>query len=159
MYLERKIEMRGKKPKDRDKYVLRMTDGSLVEVNREVYLEWYQSKRRERYQTECDKKYGVCSLNELEENEENCGLSITVGESVEEIVLRKLCLEKLMRILKSLSVEDYRLIEMLYFRDITVTETARIYGCSRRTISNYRKRILKQLYWTMKKEGMRNSYF
>lgn len=29
-----------------------MGDGSLVEVTREVYLEWYQSRRRERYQEE-----------------------------------------------------------------------------------------------------------
>lgn len=35
--------MRGRKPKERESYVLRMGDGSLVEVTREVYLEWYQS--------------------------------------------------------------------------------------------------------------------
>ena len=33
--------MRGKKPKERKSYVLRMPDGSLIEVTREVYLEWY----------------------------------------------------------------------------------------------------------------------
>ena len=59
--------MRGKKPKERKSYVLRMGDGTLVEVTREVYLEWYQSRRRERYQIERNQKYGVCSLNELEE--------------------------------------------------------------------------------------------
>ena len=37
--------MRGKKPKERKSYVLRMPDGSLIEVTREVYLEWYQSRR------------------------------------------------------------------------------------------------------------------
>ena len=36
--------MRGRKPKERDGYVLRMGDGTLVEVSREVYLEWYQSQ-------------------------------------------------------------------------------------------------------------------
>ena len=40
--------MRGKKPKEREKYLIRLGDGTLVEVNREVYLEWYQSERRER---------------------------------------------------------------------------------------------------------------
>ena len=37
--------MRGKKPRERDSYVLRMEDGTLVEVSREIYLErgipWY----------------------------------------------------------------------------------------------------------------------
>ena len=53
--------MRGKKPKERKSYVLRMPDGSLIEVTREVYLEWYQSRRKERYQMERQKKQGVCS--------------------------------------------------------------------------------------------------
>lgn len=44
--------MRGKRPKERKSYVLRMGDGTIVEVTREVYLEWYQSRRRERYQHE-----------------------------------------------------------------------------------------------------------
>ncbi len=42
--------MRGKKPKEREKYVIRLGDGTLVEVNREIYLEWYRSERKERYQ-------------------------------------------------------------------------------------------------------------
>lgn len=44
--------MRGKRPKERRCYVLRTSDGIVVEVTREVYLEWYQSRRRERYQNE-----------------------------------------------------------------------------------------------------------
>ena len=41
--------MRGKKPKEREKYVIRLSDSTLVEVNREIYLEWYRSERKERY--------------------------------------------------------------------------------------------------------------
>lgn len=51
--------MRGKKPKEREKYVIRMGNGTLVEVDREIYLEWYRSERRKRYQKERDRKYGV----------------------------------------------------------------------------------------------------
>lgn len=151
--------MCGKKPKERDKYVLRMTDGVLVEVSREVYLEWYRSKRRERYQAERDQKYRICSLNELEEKKEICELPINVEESVEEIILQNICLEKLKKILRNLPIEDSQLIEMLYFKDATIEETARICGCSRRTIWNRRRRILHQLCWTMKKEGIQNSFF
>lgn len=157
--MERKIEMCSKKPKERDRYVLRMKDDSLVEVSREVYLEWYQSKRKERYQAERDQKYGVCSLNELEEKKKICGLSINVGQSVEEIVLGKLYLEKVWEILSNLSAEDFRLIDMLYFKETTVAETARIFECSRRTILNRRKRILNYLYWVIRKEGVQNIYF
>ena len=58
--------MRGKQPKERDHYVLRMADGTLVDVTREVYLEWYRSRRRERYQKERNRKHGICSLDSLE---------------------------------------------------------------------------------------------
>lgn len=59
--------MRGKKPKERKNYILRTENGTLVEVTREVYLEWYQSRRREKYQQEQKQKYGVCSLDVVQE--------------------------------------------------------------------------------------------
>ncbi len=78
--------MRGKRPKERKSYVLRMVDGTIVEVTREVYLEWYQSRRRERYQHEKNQKYGVSSLESLEEN----GVfPVGLTDSLEEIVLKK----------------------------------------------------------------------
>ena len=40
--------MRGKKPKERQRYVLRVNE-TLIEVTRDVYLAWYQSRRKERY--------------------------------------------------------------------------------------------------------------
>ena len=48
--------MRGKKPKERERYVL-YSNGLLVEVTKEVYLEWYQSRRREKYQIEKEKTW------------------------------------------------------------------------------------------------------
>ena len=48
--------MRGKRPKERKCYILRAGDGTVVEVTREVYLEWYQSRRRERHQNEKKQK-------------------------------------------------------------------------------------------------------
>ena len=37
--------MPGKKPKERQRYMLRVND-TLVEVTRAVYLAWYQAGRR-----------------------------------------------------------------------------------------------------------------
>lgn len=150
--------MQGKEPKERDKYVIRIMNDSLVEVSREVYLEWYQSKRRERYQEECDQRYGVCSLNELEEKGDICGTTVK-EESVEEIIIRNIYRDKVKDALRKLSKKDVRLIEILYFREDTVTEAARICGCSRKTIQNRRKRILSKLCHTIEKEGMRSESF
>ena len=56
--------MRGKKPKERQRYVLRVNE-TLVEVTRDVYLAWYQSRRKERYQLEKMQKNGAKPLSDL----------------------------------------------------------------------------------------------
>lgn len=113
--------MRGKRPKERKSYVLRMGDGTIVEVTREVYLEWYQSRRRERYQREKNQKYGVSSLESLEEN----GM-VPVGltDSLEETVLKKICVEKLRTVVQELPEADAYLLYLLFFEEVTVKEAA-----------------------------------
>lgn len=151
--------MRGKQPKEREHYVLRMADGTLVDVTREVYLEWYQSRRRERYQIERSRKHGMCSLDGLEGKENGSGHFRNVAEGLEETVLRNICRDKVREALEALPAEDARLIELLYFAEVTVTDTAKIFGCSRKTIQNRRKRILKELYGKMKEQGIQGGYF
>lgn len=56
--------MRGKKPKERQRYVLRVNE-TLIEVTRDVYLAWYQSRRKERYQLEKMQKNGVCGIEKV----------------------------------------------------------------------------------------------
>lgn len=153
--------MRGKRPKERDQYVLRLVDGTLVEVTREVYLEWYQSRRRERYQKERNQKHGVCSLDELEARggRDFFAISVNVREGLEETVFRNICRDKVREVLGSLPAEDARLVELLYFLEATVMEAAQIFGCSRKTIQNRRDRILKELCWKMQEQGIQGGYF
>lgn len=148
--------MRGKKPKERKSYVLRVENGTLVEVTREVYLEWYQSRRRERYQNEKMKKHGVCSLESLEEN--GC-FSVQSDTSPEEAVLKKMYIDKLREALENLPEEDAYLIYLLFFEEITVKEAAQLCGCSRKTIQNRRKRILDNLYQMMQSLEIQGAFF
>ena len=151
--------MRGKQPKEREHYVLRMADGTLVDVTREVYLEWYQSRRREKYQKERNQKHGICSLNELEDKGNFSGIILNVAEGLEETILRNICRDKVQQVLESLPEEDARLIELLYFMEVTVTDAAQILGCSRKTIQNRRKRLLKELCQKMKEQGIQGGDF
>lgn len=143
--------MRGKRPKERRCYVLRTSDGTIVEVTREVYLEWYQSRRRERYQKEQERKYQVSSLEMLAEQG-----NILIGDSdgVEDMVIREMCAEKLRSVMKELAEEDVYLLYLLFFAEVTVKEAAQICGCSRKTIANRRKRILAKLKEKLKAIGM-----
>lgn len=134
--------MRGKRPKERKCYVLRAGDGTVVEVTREVYLEWYQSRRRERYQREKERKYQVSSLEMLVEQE---NVPISVTDRVEDMVIRKIRAEKLRSAMEELAEEDIYLLHLLFFEEVTVKAAAEICGCSRKTIANRRKRVLMKL--------------
>lgn len=137
--------MRGKKPKEREKYIIRMGDGTLVEVNREIYLEWYRSERRERYQRERDRKYGVCSLERLEENGRLDEINEYMGNVTQEAAMRNIWRDKLQNALIRISTQDAQLIWLLYFEEITLKEVAKIFGCSRKSVRNNLARILREL--------------
>ena len=137
--------MKGKKPKEREKYVIRLGDSTLVEVNREIYLEWYRSERRERYQRERDRKYGLCSIEGLHEKGYFPEQSVCAADVTLETVLWNECRDNLGNALKSLTKHDARLVQLLYFEEITVKAAADIFGCSRKTIGKHRERILKEL--------------
>ena len=148
--------MRGKRPKERKCYILRAGDGTVVEVTREVYLEWYQSRRRERYQNEKKQKYGVFSLEALSEKGV---LPDWRADSPEEMVIRELCVEKLRSVIEDLTEADAYLLYLLFFEEVTVKEAAQLCGCSRKTIANRRKRILKELNEKLKAMGIMGGYF
>ena len=137
--------MRGKKPKEREKYVIRLGDGRIVEVNREIYLEWYRSERRERYQKERDRKHGLCSIEKLHEKGYFPEQSIFASDTTQETVLRNEYQSRLQNALSNLSEQDLRLLKLLYFEEITVKKAADIFNCSRKTIQNRRKRILEKI--------------
>lgn len=151
--------MSGKKPKERESYVLRMGDGSLVEVTREVYLEWYRSKRRERYQAEKQWKYGVCSLDRLKETGKDRKAAGYVSSGLEENIIKELCIKKMHEGLGRIREQDAFLIRLLFFEEVSVKDAAWICGCSRRTIQNRRKRILGELRSVMQELGITGGHF
>lgn len=148
--------MKGKRPKERKCYVLRAGDGTVVEVTREVYLEWYQSRRRERYQREKERKYQVSSLERLKEQGQ---IPLKASGSVEDMAIRKMCTEKLHSVMEGLAEADTYLLYLLFFEEVTVKEAAQICECSRKTIANRRNRILKELHEKLKRLGIMGGCF
>ena len=137
--------MRGKQPRAREKYFIRLGGGTLVEVGREIYLEWYRSERRERYQRERDRKHGVCSINKLHEKGYYPEKSNYLKDTTLETVLKDECRDRLENALKKLPEQEKRLVRLLYFEDMTVKKTAEIFGCSRKTIQNRREKVLEKI--------------
>ena len=133
--------MSGRKPKERQRYMLRVND-TLVEVSRAVYLAWYQAGRKERYQVEKMQRYGVCSMEELQEKGYDCSFSVV---SPEETVIRMSEIQELEEAMRCLVKEEAELITLLFFEEVTVKETAQYFGCCPKTIRNRRKKVLEKL--------------
>jgi len=136
-----------------------MGDGSLVEVTREVYLEWYQSRRRERYQEEKKRKYGVCSLDRLEETGRVKKAEGYISGGLEEKIIKEMCIEKLYEGLDKICKQDAFLIRLLFFEEVSVKDAACLCGCSCRTVQNRRKRILEELRNVMQGWGITGAHF
>lgn len=134
--------MRGKKPKEREQYVLYI-EGFLVEVTKEVYLEWYQSRRREKYQTEKQKKHGVCSLDAIGQLSQ--GRQNIWENSPEEACIKKEKKEWLRQGIQALPEAERLLIFLLFYEEKTVKEAAVQLGYSRKTITNRKKAVLQKL--------------
>lgn len=145
---------RGKKPKERERYILRVQNGELLEVTREVYLEWYQSRRREKYQRERDQKYGVCSLDAMGAAGIHSPMSVHERDGLEELVLQKLYLEELQKALRKLEKQDAYLIYLLYYEGITMKAAAERCQCSRTSIRNRQKHILDELRQVISERGI-----
>mgnify|MGYP000641785244 FL=1 len=133
--------MRGKKPKERQRYVLRVNE-TLVEVTRDVYLAWYQSRRKERYQLEKMQKNGVCGIEKVGETSYNSYLHIL---SPEEIVIRVSEIQELQEALKYLSEEEMELIRLLFFEEYTVKKTAQYSGVVQRQSETRKNKVLQKL--------------
>lgn len=110
---ERGFAMRDRTHKERTHYVLRMGDGMLVTVPEVVYLEWYRSRRREKYQKEKERKHGVCSLEALEESG---NYPRQAGDSLEETVLKKMFRNKIRKAVGELRAGDRYLVYLLYYK-------------------------------------------
>ncbi len=146
--------MRGKKPSEREKYVLRTGSGTFVEVTRDVYLEWHQSRRREKYQMEKKRAHGVCSIEALGGNVRHAIPGAYWQNTPEENALRSACMEKLRESIALLPEQDAHLLHMLFVEEMTVTDAALLCGCSRKSIRNRRDRILGQLRVEMESRGI-----
>lgn len=80
-------------------------------------------------------------------------------DSPEDTVIRKMCVEKLQSVMEELAEADAYLLYLLFFEEVTIQEAAQLFGCSRKTIANRRKRILKELNGKMKEMGILGGYF
>ena len=132
--------------------------GELIEVDRELYLYFYRSRRRIKYY-EHDIKTEVAIRNEngeitgyMPSKEDSLDRILESGadfcdesESIEDIAIRHLMVDKLRQCLLLLDDNERWLIEALYFNDKSEAEAALVLGITQQAVSKRKRKILINL--------------
>lgn len=145
--------MPGKKPKERDKYFIRVED-QRVEVTREVYLCYYQEDRKWRYQEERKAANGECNLEGLTEMNRtrfecnSAGIGEVIADSTADVweqIERKMEIEALYKALLTISEIHREVIKAIYLEGMTQKECAKCLGLCRNTVAKYEREALAEL--------------
>lgn len=124
-----------------------LVEGQLIEVTKDVYTAYYKALRRETYQIEQLQNNGVVSYNALDNGE-------IVGESMfsdpkslsmEEDLINKEYLKRLLTCIKELSLDEQNLIRAIYYENESLRELAQKMNVSKSAIHYRHKQVLEKL--------------
>lgn len=136
---------------DKKECYIRVKD-ELVEVTREVYLTYYRGKRCEQAQIEKEQRHHVLSYDAFDTSSALDAemLTDTASDEPEDIVVKKLMVEKLYSCIAKLTNDERRLVYLLFFDGCSERETAQKLGLSSMTVHNKKERILAKLLKLLK---------
>lgn len=142
---------------EREKYYIGL-NGQSFEVSKELYEAYYKGKRKERYFThdlkeerrKIDRETGETviipsredSYERLMEAEKQFAEEV---ETVEDMAVRAVMLEKHNQAIHTLTKEDADLIHSLFYQEINEVELAKQLGIPRTTLRSRKDKILKKL--------------
>ncbi len=140
--------------------------GTLVRVSKNVYLSYYRSKRRDRYyeqdiKTETAIYDGSGSIIAYAPSkEDSLNRLIEAGadfedvcDSVEDVALTLVMVEKLRECLNLLTTSERALIQALFLEGKTERKYAQEAGIPRKTINNRRRAIIAKLKKLLKNKN------
>lgn len=125
---------------------------AVMETDEENYRSFHKERARERYLAKLDNDNQLLSYNALD-NEEFQGSDIVLdsSEPLDEQVIRKDLISKLLDIIDSLQDRDKVLIKNIFLAGLSERELSRITGVPLMTINNRKKRILKKIFLLLEK--------
>lgn len=126
-------------------------NNELVSVNKKVYAEFYKLKNHEDYLKHKDKINDLVSYDSWD-MDTRIGMDFLVDKNVnvEEEVIKKIAIEKLLKCLKILNKDELNLIHKIYIENRTEKETANILKITQQSVNNRKKSLLKKLYLMLK---------
>ena len=120
--------------------------GCLVETEQTHYVEFYRDKERWRYLKKLDADNSLLSLEAFERDDDN-GIDFIADEAVNvaETVVHRMMLDKLRSALTMLSEDEQKLVNAIFFQELSEREWSSISGIPQKTINDRKRRILAKL--------------
>ena len=129
----------------KDKYFLQLY-GMLLEVSRAAYVEYYKKRRRQRYLDEQSQKNGDISYDMLTANGYGSkNIPVSGEDPVQELVERKMMIEKLCMCISDLTADEKKLLEGLFVQGLSERKWSEITGIPQKTVNDRKRRILEKL--------------
>ena len=126
------------------KYTL-LVNKKRITVGKEVYTAYYQQKEREAYLDKLSQKHDI-SFEECEEKGIQVDYLLSRSEqSIEDDIIKRKMLEKMMLCIKMLSEQERLLIYNLFFKGKSERQLSTETGIPLMTINDRKRRILKKL--------------
>ena len=125
---------------DDNKYIY--VRGKKIYVPDEVYKVYKKQLNHEAYLNRLDRKNRVYGLEDYK-----IDLNSIADENVdiEKIIETKMRIEDLYKALEKLNEEEKKVIDSLYFKEMTIRDLAKEQQVSSKKIFNFKKKILKKL--------------
>lgn len=127
-----------------NKYTLLVNNKRII-VGKEVYTAYYQQKEREIYLDKLSKKHNI-SFEEFEAKGIQVDYIVSrTEESMEDIIIKREMLEKMMSCIEMLLEQERLLIYNLFFKGKSERQLSAEAGIPLMTINDRKRRILKKL--------------
>ncbi len=120
--------------------------GMLMEVTEKTYRDFYKAERRQKYINERsaeNEDFFYDMLTTYDFNGED--ILIDTSQEIDEAVIHKIMLDKLHDALVLLSDDEQKLINALFFRNLSEREWSAETGIPQKTINDRKRRILIKL--------------
>ena len=125
---------------DKEKYIY--VRGKKITVSDEVYKAYKKQLNHESHLNRLNRKHKVYGFEDYK-----LDLNSIVDENVdiEKIIETKMRIEDLYQALEKLNDEERKVIDSLYFKEMTIRDLAKEQQVSSKKIFSYRNKILKKL--------------
>lgn len=145
------LEMEDKLMKEHEKEYTLLVGGKRIPVSEKVYKAYYQCRDREKYLDKLASHNNISLEDCVEEGIQVEHEIASVKMSMEDAIVDRESIEKMRKCLSLLDLSERRLIEALFFEDMSEHQFSKRTGIAQRTINDQKRRILSKLKKLMEK--------